>query len=722
MGRTLAALLVAGCFASAHAGGLAIVGTELIDNGDHDGYADTNETVRLWLTVKNTTAQPLTGVTAHIAMSGANTACVDDADALIGDLPAGATLLAAEPLVFHVGATQDRTALGKSPYDVLTATFSLSFTASSSAPPAVPSRLVFDLDLDVLGTGPATTVTEGFESGFGLFQVQNLDFGRHTTNPETGTVNGYRCQYHEPYCNQASCDFSSCVMGGTAAAADATWWRIDGKAYTGSGSLYFGEALSPGPGYTTPVGTLEAAATIAPIHMSMEGSPVLTLKHQVSLLDERAVAIPPGSTDTALDRGVVAVQLADGSGAPVGPWIKIDPSINAYDNVAIAYFSNCSFDPVDDGNREEDLYPPWTAADGINRRGPSSSCAAEKVFSFIGSTDGAFNAAAVGRADGPGLAGSAGPGTWIETSFDLSRFRGRSIRVRFLATTTAFGGPSVTWASAGFSGLGDDGWWIDDVQIAGASATAGIVANDTHDNSGLTLDGDLDGVDDLCEDNCVGVANPAQTDTDLDGVGDACDPCTDTDGDGFANPGYPQSSCPTDNCPSISNASQADGDTDGLGDVCDNCPAVANASQTNTDGDSAGDACDCAPTNANVYPGGPERNDGLDNNCPGEADYGLVDELSGTIGFFDATNKHVLSWPAQPGATGYGVYSSTGHINSNPGPAFCPSTTQSTTTFVTTNPVLGRVNFYLVGSRTPHRGAIGRTSAGVIWSNQIICN
>jgi len=49
---------------------------------------------------------------------------------------------------------------GKSPYDAFTATFDLSFTASPAAPAAVPARLVFDLDLDVAGTGPATTVTE----------------------------------------------------------------------------------------------------------------------------------------------------------------------------------------------------------------------------------------------------------------------------------------------------------------------------------------------------------------------------------------------------------------------------------------------------------------------------------------------------------------------------------------------------------------------------------
>jgi len=83
-------------------------------------------------------------------------------------------------------------------------------------------------------------------------------------------------------------------------------------------------------------------------------------------------------------------------------------------------------------------------------------------------------------------------------------------------------------------------------------------------------DRDGDGVVDAF-DNCVDVPNPGQEDFDRDRIGDACDPCTDYDGDGYGNPGFPANTCPVDNCPSIYNPDQADTDGDGIGDACKLC-------------------------------------------------------------------------------------------------------------------------------------------------------
>ncbi|MDF1545430.1 MAG: thrombospondin type 3 repeat-containing protein [bacterium] len=81
-------------------------------------------------------------------------------------------------------------------------------------------------------------------------------------------------------------------------------------------------------------------------------------------------------------------------------------------------------------------------------------------------------------------------------------------------------------------------------------------------------DGDL--VGDAC-DNCPDDPNLDQLDSDGDGLGDACDECTDTDGDGYGNPGFAANSCPDDNCPDTYNPNQADSDNDGIGDACASC-------------------------------------------------------------------------------------------------------------------------------------------------------
>jgi PKD repeat protein len=116
-------------------------------------------------------------------------------------------------------------------------------------------------------------------------------------------------------------------------------------------------------------------------------------------------------------------------------------------------------------------------------------------------------------------------------------------------------------------------------------------------------------------DNCPMVPNYDQSDVDDDGVGDVCDTCTDTDGDGYGNPGNQQNTCPEDNCPDTPNADQIDTDYDGMGDACDtcpndplndadtdgicggidNCPSEYNPSQSDADGDGIGDACELPP-------------------------------------------------------------------------------------------------------------------------------
>jgi hypothetical protein len=107
---------------------------------------------------------------------------------------------------------------------------------------------------------------------------------------------------------------------------------------------------------------------------------------------------------------------------------------------------------------------------------------------------------------------------------------------------------------------------------AGLEAPAGIA---------VVVDLDFDAVPDA-RDNCLGVENSDQANSDADPDGNACD--GDDDDDGLPDE--------ADNCPEDANAAAGDADGDGVGDVCDNCPAIANAEQPDLDRDLLGDACD----------------------------------------------------------------------------------------------------------------------------------
>lgn len=130
------------------------------------------------------------------------------------------------------------------------------------------------------------------------------------------------------------------------------------------------------------------------------------------------------------------------------------------------------------------------------------------------------------------------------------------------------------------------------------------------DNNPGQEDGDLDTIGDAC-DNCSAISNSDQADLDGDDVGDVCDDCTDSDGDGYGNPGYAANTCLPDNCPGIANPDQIDSDMDGAGDVCDFCG--------NANGDGSVNVSDAVFIINFVFIGGtaPVPYDAADANCDG---------------------------------------------------------------------------------------------------------
>ncbi len=118
---------------------------------------------------------------------------------------------------------------------------------------------------------------------------------------------------------------------------------------------------------------------------------------------------------------------------------------------------------------------------------------------------------------------------------------------------------------------------------------------------------------------------------------------------------------------------------------------------------------DCDDTQASVYPSAPEINDGLDNQCAGNAGFGMTDEITGNLGFLTSSDKTKLSWGAQPGATGYTLARSPFrdlHAGCKLGSSAVPSLSDAEV------PAQGGVFYYLVRAASPWMGSWGQRTSG----------
>jgi hypothetical protein len=463
---------------------VSVAKVRLQDNGDNDGFADPNETVTMFVTLHSNTAVERHDVVLRLSSNAPEVDCILDPVLHFGDLGPHETRESTQAFTFRV-ANVSRSSVDAD----LSAAFNVAISGDTFDAAAYPQQVTVDLDLNVGGGFLPTTYTEGFEgAGFGSFSTMSLDTGKESLLQS----NGYRCQYNDPdFANSNSYGNTFCYLGATLPVNNGYDWHVHGlaspdggRAYLGNNSLHWGVHAGAASADTTRLKQLDAIRVGNTVNLGWNGViPELSFKQQVGLTDCDYLDCSAGFD---IDRGIVQVQLANSAGQGVGIWRKIAPYENLYDSQAVDSYANCTFDPVDDGNTEDDFFDP---ADPYRRLGPSSTCNPEFSFSRQGSIafDAPFNAGSVGHSsDGPGLQGVRGPGTWVQTKFDLGRWRGRRVRLRFLATSIEVSEALTMQQALAWNPIeADDGWYIDDIRVTGALTSAATATVDTADRTGL---------------------------------------------------------------------------------------------------------------------------------------------------------------------------------------------------------------------------------------------
>lgn len=459
---------------------VAFFDARTVDNGDGDIFVDTGETVDMQLSYMNNCGFDLHGCAAYISSDDPKVDCIVDSMIDLGDVAAdGGIVLSADAFRWKLADGVNRTDLAES----LSASFDVTVSCDELDALVAPQivRVALDIDVDVDGQTPLAW-TEGFESAtLGKFEAENLDmiFNSQSVPELWALAEGWRCQYSDPAVSGQGDPFNpEGWPGETPAAADAIFWQVDGpgltscdsgRAKSGDYSMYYGTCLAGEDVFTTPLAVVESVRTTDPINLGVgsEGRTGTDLQlswwHQISLLDGKFLGIDPGQST---DRGVVQIKTVDAAGNDTSVWTNLTPFQNGYDGVAYDDFFNFTFDPIDDGSTEDDLFDPTNP---VPRHGPSSTCAPTPVFVWQGDTDDPFdpdNAGSATTLPDPGDVPDLGVGTWVESRVDLTPWRGQRIKLRFLVSSIKASRETHEEQFSFMNGQWfDDGWWIDDVRI-----------------------------------------------------------------------------------------------------------------------------------------------------------------------------------------------------------------------------------------------------------------
>jgi hypothetical protein len=489
------------CNANADCTGLGTC--TVLGPGDDDGFADPNEVNDLVVQFANKTGVDIDDLTATLGTTSTSIECITRSFIAVGAMKAATATEASLsdtstylPFQFKV-ANVNRSVLA----DVLQAKFTVTVRSNKFDALTRATEITLDLDFDATGGGTAApSLYEDFEAGLGKFTLEYLDKGLNNLRAS----NGYRCQYNDPLAlNSNSATNKDCFLGFTSdPSTGVNDWHVHtssasmgvGRAFSGKQSLHLGvHTNSDAKEDTTRCRHIMSVKTINPVNVGLGGgSPELNFAQQVSFVDNSSgVNVSLGE---AADRGVVEAK----STLAGSHWVKLYPYVNVYDQQGTDDFSNCVFDPVDDGNNEDSFFD---IKDPDRRLGPSSTCFPEFTFVHQGQTDYRkdFDVTDIGLAsDGPGLkpcsspVGGAclpantaeegaknNPGTWVRPRFNLLALAAQSVNLRFLFSSIEIGGTETMFTFFGRPNVSaDDGWYIDDIHIEGARLTALVLTPD----------------------------------------------------------------------------------------------------------------------------------------------------------------------------------------------------------------------------------------------------
>jgi hypothetical protein len=94
-------------------------------------------------------------------------------------------------------------------------------------------------------------------------------------------------------------------------------------------------------------------------------------------------------------------------------------------------------------------------------------CYPNGIWSHCGNSRDQTN---TGQCEGPGVAGTSGPGLWVQSKFSLANYIGQQVRIRWIAESWEFDCCSSSYFELGGTWApqpGDEGWWIDDIKVTG---------------------------------------------------------------------------------------------------------------------------------------------------------------------------------------------------------------------------------------------------------------